>query len=123
MIPRRLRGCSDGCQLRLAIHNRGATGRPEPSARPESSARATEPGAVRLLAFGEASAIRVGAAPTLYQGLARLAAACLSAADKLSIGGQWLFRRVASGWSAKNTRRKVKGFEIADRVFSARNGA
>ena len=61
---------------------------------------------VRLLAFGEAFAIRAGAALTLHQGFARLASV-MYAADIVSIGSQWLLRWVAPGWSAKNTRRKV----------------
>ena len=74
-----------------------------------------------MLAFGEASAIRAGAALTLHQGFARLASV-MYAADIVSIGSQWLLRWVAPGWSAENTRGKVKNFEIAGRVFSARNG-
>jgi len=75
---------------------RGDGRRAKANASSESSARATERGAVRLLAF------LVKRSP-LGQEPFRLASV-MFAADKLSIGGQWLLRRVAPSWSAKNTR-------------------
>jgi hypothetical protein len=51
------------------IRLRGDGRRAKANASSESSVKATERGAVRLLAFGKASTIRAGAAVTLHQGL------------------------------------------------------